>query len=194
MRNWISTLSGLRFDFDEPSSDQVDLDDIAVALGNTCRWGGHVRHFYSVAEHAVLVAGLVTYAGGDAWLALAALHHDDHEAYIGDWPTPLKNAVKAAAPGVYEGFTAKADAAICEKLGIDPSLLHHDMVVAGDQLALVYEAVALKPNAGPLGGIDDWRPTVEDAQQKVFGYKPEDATELYLHAHQTLVRETSFLP
>jgi 5'-deoxynucleotidase YfbR-like HD superfamily hydrolase len=59
------------------------------ALAKICRFGAQTKHFYSVAQHALLVRRLVLDAGHDD-LELIALHHDSHEAFVGDLPTPLK--------------------------------------------------------------------------------------------------------
>ena len=39
----------------DPIPEEVHLEDIAHALSMQCRWGGHVRQFYSVAQHCLLV-------------------------------------------------------------------------------------------------------------------------------------------
>jgi 5'-deoxynucleotidase YfbR-like HD superfamily hydrolase len=75
----------------DPDPDQLDPDDIARALANQCRFGGHSRAFYSVAQHSVLVSRLVEERGGDAEDVFAALMHDASEAYLGDMPHPLKH-------------------------------------------------------------------------------------------------------
>jgi len=54
----------------------VELETIAHALANTCRFNGHTPRFYSVAEHAVRVSYFAWMVGGPR-LALLALHHDD---------------------------------------------------------------------------------------------------------------------
>src|SRR5215217_5777345 len=102
MSHVLTTNSGIRFDLDAPTAAMVSVDDIAVALGNTCRFGGHSRHFYSVAEHAMLVRYLVRKGGETPAVQLAALHHDSHEYVLGDVPTPLKWKIMHDAPGVWE--------------------------------------------------------------------------------------------
>jgi hypothetical protein len=75
----------------DPDPDQLDAGDIARALANLCRFGGHSRVFYSVAQHCVIVSQLVEQGGGDVEDAFAALMHDATEAYLGDMPHPLKH-------------------------------------------------------------------------------------------------------
>ncbi len=69
----------------------LDPDDIARALANVCRFGGHTRAFYSVAQHSVIVSELVQERGGDVEDVFAALMHDATEAYLGDMPHPIKH-------------------------------------------------------------------------------------------------------
>lgn len=51
--DWMQTRSGQKFWPLDPRPDEVVLEDIAHALSNTCRFAGHCRTFYSVAEHSV---------------------------------------------------------------------------------------------------------------------------------------------
>jgi len=53
------TLSGRVLDLRRPTPDQIFPLDIAHALGNICVLGGHTRRFYSMAEHAIDVAGIL---------------------------------------------------------------------------------------------------------------------------------------
>lgn len=87
----IQTFSGLRFNPFVPDPDQIVIEDIAQSLANQCRFGGHCRKFYSVAQHSCLLADLVAKEGGDVTMQLWALLHDAAEAYLVDLPHPLKH-------------------------------------------------------------------------------------------------------
>src|SRR5689334_25068051 len=76
--------SGAWFDFAAPHDSPFTIEDIAHGLANICRYSGQCRRFYSVAEHALLVAE--TAAGFE----LEALMHDAAEAFLGDITRPLK--------------------------------------------------------------------------------------------------------
>jgi len=83
--SWIQTHTGLAFDVLAPHSCDIRIEDIAHALSNLCRFGGHCGRFYSVAEHSVHVSHLVP-----PKFALEALMHDASEAYCVDLPRPIK--------------------------------------------------------------------------------------------------------
>lgn len=83
--DWIQTATGKQFWPIDPRPHEVCIEDIAHALSMLCRFGGHCRRFYSVAEHSVLLARAAT-AGNKLW----ALMHDASEAYLVDVPRPLK--------------------------------------------------------------------------------------------------------
>jgi hypothetical protein len=87
---WIGTATGAAFNVMDPRVEDVRLNDIASALSKQCRYAGHCRRFYSVAEHSVHVAH---HTSGGAKLKLAALLHDASEAYLVDIPRPIKNAM-----------------------------------------------------------------------------------------------------
>lgn len=80
------TYSGAFFDFQDPEGtiDAIPFYDIAYALGNIPRFGGHAYR-WSVLQHSVLVAHLCP-----APLKRAGLMHDAHEAFVGDVQTPMK--------------------------------------------------------------------------------------------------------
>lgn len=81
---WIMTASGRKFYPLAPNCEQLALYDIAHALSMQCRWNGHTRVFYSVAQHCVLMSELCHAHPAEA------LMHDASEAYISDVPKPVK--------------------------------------------------------------------------------------------------------
>jgi len=72
-----------------PRVADINIKDIAHALGNKCRYTGHCREFYSIAQHSVIVSELV-----DRRLALAGLLHDSSEYLLPDVSTPVKPRLK----------------------------------------------------------------------------------------------------
>jgi hypothetical protein len=100
--DWIQTRTGVKFHLLDTRPEDFSIEDIAHALANQCRFTGHTRKFYSVAEHSVRVATLVAskypnstyFAGGKLRgprdLVYAALMHDASEAYITDVARPFK--------------------------------------------------------------------------------------------------------
>ena len=84
---WIQTFSGLKMHPLDPSPDEISLIDIAHALANICRYTGHCKEFFSVAQHSVYVS---VYASPEN--ALWGLLHDASEAYLCDVARPVKRS------------------------------------------------------------------------------------------------------
>jgi len=108
-RDPVNVYSGERIiDVANLQVDDVDIDEIALALAHLCRYNGHMKSFYSVAEHCIYVSKRVELmalkmgatpeqAQADA---LAGLMHDAAEAYIGDIVYPLKHS------GMFDDYLA----------------------------------------------------------------------------------------
>ena len=83
----IMTFTGKKFYYLDVKPDDICIEDIAHALSNTCRYNGHCKNFYSVAEHSILCCDR-----GSNWLCkIWGLLHDAAEAYIGDLVSPFKH-------------------------------------------------------------------------------------------------------
>src|SRR6201989_2979263 len=124
---YLQTVSGRCVNPFDPDPHQIDAGDIARALANQCRFGGHCRVFYSVAQHAVIVSELVEQRGGDAEDVFAALMHDAAEAYLGDMPHPLKH--RSPLGTAFKSADAHLEAAIRDRFGIRadvPEIKHAD--------------------------------------------------------------------
>ena len=117
---FLQTVSGRRVNPFDPDPSQLDVEDIARALANVCRFGGHSRAFYSVAQHSVIVSELVEQRGGDAEDVFAALMHDAAEAYLGDMPHPLKHRSPLGA--AFKDAEDHLERALRERFGIKPDV------------------------------------------------------------------------
>jgi hypothetical protein len=89
--SWLTTFTGHRFYPTEPDVRKIDIRDIAHALSNQCRFAGHSKWHYSVAQHSVLVAQILREDGHDSRVQLRGLLHDAAEAYLTDIPSPIKH-------------------------------------------------------------------------------------------------------
>ena len=87
---WMQTISGRRVYPARLRVEDIDIEDIAHALSGMCRFAGHCKHFYGVAQHSVLVAEYVMARKRPLNEARWALLHDASEAYLGDITWPLK--------------------------------------------------------------------------------------------------------
>ncbi|MBS1886986.1 MAG: hypothetical protein JSU06_07335 [Actinobacteria bacterium] len=94
----IQTVSGRWVDPLAPDPGSIDIGDIAQALANQCRFGGHARRFYSVAQHSAIVSDVCGERGASADEGLVALLHDAGEAYLVDLPHPIKHRSDLGPP------------------------------------------------------------------------------------------------
>lgn len=141
---WIQTYTGRRWNLLGPRSDDVDPDDLARALSNLCRFGGHVRKFYSVAEHLVRCHDFLEARSAPPALCLAGLLHDAHEAYLGDIVSPLKMAGEALLAGTAGAQALRAlqrshDEAIAAWAGIGADTFETPEVDFADRSLLATE-------------------------------------------------------
>ena len=128
---WLLTHSGGQWWPTDPRPEDCRLEDVAHALAHLCRYVGHVRRFYSVAEHSVHVSYMVPKE-----LALEALLHDAAEAYIADIPRPLKRALPD-----YQRIERLNDLAVRTAFGLPHE--EHPVVKEADTRILKTEALCL---------------------------------------------------
>lgn len=95
----IRTYSGEYIDVVQIKPEQIFIEDIAISLSRICRFGNYTKRFYSVAEHSIWCynKGVELYPD-DTALHLRLLLHDAHEAYLGDWVTPMVDAIDNLYP------------------------------------------------------------------------------------------------
>lgn len=136
MNKYIQTFTGRSISYTHLESNDYDIADIAVALSRTCRYSGHCKRFYSVAEHSVYLSLIVPEAD-----ALAALMHDATEAYMCDIPAPLKSMLPD-----YQAIELRMLASIFAQLGSQYPL--PNIVKEMDTQLLRWEAKQLLADSG----------------------------------------------
>lgn len=169
--------------------EDADIETIAHALSNVGRFNGHLREFYSVAQHSVHVAERVillrdqsprTIITGGAKLALRALLHDASEAYIADVSRPVKHAKGMEQYRVIEGTI---QGAIYECFGVGSvDLIEHDNILShADNELLALEAQQ-------LGGWDItlWNIPMPRWQRMLCPQPPKVAEEMFLQMFEEL--------
>lgn len=134
---WIQTSTGRRVDLLRPDPDQIDPVDIAHALSNQCRFNGHCKRFYSVAEHSLLGA---TATLPDRELARYFLLHDATEAYLGDIVSPLKGLLPS-----YEELEHDLWLVIAVRFGLHPRMPDEIKEIDRRMLATEREQVMSPP-------------------------------------------------
>lgn len=115
-RSWIQTFTGKKFYPLDPDPAQIDILDIAHSLAMQCRFNGHVKQFYSVAQHSVLLAKHFKRRGDELIYQKYALLHDASEAYLCDIPGPLKGL---SAFAFYRQAEERLQAMIYRTFGLD---------------------------------------------------------------------------
>ena len=121
------------FNFLAPDESIISIGMIARALSRICRFGGHTKQFYSVAQHCVLASHLV-----EPQHALAALLHDAAEAFVGDMPSPLKRLCPE-----YRAIEKRVHQSIFTKFGLPAEL--HPQIKWADLVLLKTEQRDLMP-------------------------------------------------
>lgn len=113
----IQTFSGAYVDPLDLKVTDVRLEDIASSLAQQPRWSGHGAWPYSVAQHSLNVAAIVSdQPDADAAATLRALLHDASECYLVDIPRPVKHA--SAFGALYRVMEATVQATIFEAFGL----------------------------------------------------------------------------
>jgi hypothetical protein len=163
--DWMQTFTGRAFYPMAPYPQDVDPIDIAHALSLICRYGGHVKVFYSVAEHCVLMSYAVAPEN-----ALWALLHDATEAYVGDMIRPLKRMMPA-----YRAAEDRLADVIADRFGI-PRICPDEVKRADLRILHDERDVLMVDPPQSWGSLDGLTPLGVD----VMGWAPEYAERQYL--------------
>lgn len=175
----ILTRSGHYFDLADPQPDMVRIEDIAHALAHLCRFTGHTRVLYTVAQHSTHVSGTCP-----KHLALQGLLHDATEAYVGDIASPLK----AMLPD-YQAIEARVWLAIAERFGLpaelDPAIKDADLAM------LTAERIYLMPRTPEPWPCEITHPP---RVKFVLPQPPKLAREMFLARFEALTQAEDMNP
>ncbi|KKN21674.1 hypothetical protein LCGC14_0923020 [marine sediment metagenome] len=183
--NHIATYTGKSFDLLNPKPEMVCIEDIAHSLAYQCRYTGHTRQFYSVAQHCVLMAENTELPGDP----MVKLLHDAAEAYIGDIAKPWKNLLfvgNFGAPHLpavpVHKFEQRIQDVVGLALGID--LPYSAEVKESDIRMMATEVRDLMPVMPPSfeWGIDVSNPVAEI----IIPWLPEPSEEIFLAMYRLL--------
>lgn len=166
--NYIETYSGIKFDFLEPTPEQISIVDIAHSLGMQCRYTGHCNRFYSIAEHSLLVSDLCP----DEY-KLYGLLHDSSEAYLTDVASPVKPFLQN-----YKMMECKVMNAIVEKYDLSDHF--PEEVHLADMRALQIEIRQLMHSRGEGWSINKVLTDEPPKVPPVKCYTPAEATMKFL--------------
>lgn len=170
MIEWIQTYTGKQFYPLSPRVEDIDVRDISHALAMQCRFNGHCRTFYSVAEHSVRVSHVVP-----AEHALWGLLHDAAEAYLTDLPKPVKQQTP-----LFIELEDKLLRVILEHSGLTWPMPAE--VAAADEALLATEARDLM--AAPPA---DWQLGEHPLDERIEPVSPSEAERLYLARFNALM-------
>lgn len=170
---WILTQSGQQLDLLRPNASMIKPADIAHALSRLCRFNGHTRAHYSVAQHSLIVASLVLVEH-----QLVALLRDATEAYIGDMTRPLKALMLE-----YRYVEDQIWLALCDRFDIQIDL--PGCVKQADMVALATERRDLMPEHP---GEWDCLRGVQPMKETIVPYSAESASLMFFSRLMNLMQ------
>jgi hypothetical protein len=116
----------------------AEIGEVAHSLSRICRFNGHTEATYSVAQHSLLVAQVVAETHPD--LAVVALLHDAHEAFLGDLSRPIKQLLRSLCGASFDTLEQSMQhQVISSLLGCDVPTALPDVILAADELLLTHE-------------------------------------------------------
>ena len=172
---WFQTFTGIKFDPRKATAKDIFIEDIGHALSQYCRFGGHTRHFYSVAQHVCLCHD---YMPAQPVLRLQALLHDASEAYLGDVVKPLKIVLHD-----YLKIEKRLERIIMKRFGLPYPILPQVKHVDLDALATERRDLVRPGHVWPhIVGIEPWPETI-------MPWAPAVAKEQFLSRFYALAKQ-----
>lgn len=174
----MSTITGHFFDLANPADSRIDIVQIALALSKLCRYTGHTRSHYSVAQHSVIVSHAVP-----PHLAMQGLLHDAAEAFTGDISAPVKRLVPE-----FKALERRIEESIFPRLGIPvdlaPEVKEADILVRRTELRDLLTWPVVDEH-------DDWRDvrTGPVLSYRIAALPDDKAAQLFMDRYYQLLAD-----
>lgn len=183
----IQTYTGRKFWPLDPRPEDVCIEDIAHALSLKCRFGGHCKQFYSVAQHSVLVCNTLNANGGrrSPELLMQGLMHDAAEAYMPDIASPIKDSIFVRIGSTYADIRIieyRISTAIWKVLGIPNTYITDIEIIKKADLAMLHrERLEL------MHGGFEWEGLVEPpSNEQILTIAPWESERWFLDTYESL--------
>ena len=171
------------------SVTDIDFEALAHVLANCCRRGGHMRHYHSLAAHAVIVSEEIEALDGldgedRRTLALHALIAGAASAWFrGVAPLEGEGAGSARAADRIARLAAGIEAAVREAAGLDPVLDEEraELLRLVDRMAAAAESRDLLEDGAAGAGI-----AFPPLKRRIRPLPPDKAAEAWLNRFRAL--------
>lgn len=144
---YIITFTGRKFNLLEPRLEDLNFEDIAHSQAMQCRWTGHSKHHYSIAQHGYYCSVL-----GPEETALWNLLHDGSESYIGDMNRPLKHYTDAGE--AYRKVEWPIQNLVYNAAGLFAPLNEHGEIIEPKSVKIADEAMLYAEQAQLLPPVE----------------------------------------
>ena len=180
--NWIQSFSGGQFFPLDPKMEEINIRDIAHSLSLICRFNGHCKTMYSVAEHSIRVVDIVrklNRRAKNSYVELYALLHDAAEAYIGDICRPTKQMLPKIKEieddimkVIMDSFKLTQKTTNCDFI---LSKINYETIKRADDIMLATEQRDLMQRC-------DWNWTLSEQpdDEIIIPYSSQDAERLFI--------------
>jgi|AntRauTorcE11897_2_1112592.scaffolds.fasta_scaffold13745_4 5'-deoxynucleotidase YfbR-like HD superfamily hydrolase len=175
----------------KPKQSNIDIEEIAESLSNTCRFNGHCKLFYSVAEHSLNTLKLGEFLAGEDLQKLTPqeqlqfLLHDATEAYVGDLIKPLKNLIP-----LFEEIENRFWKVIAKKYKVPVEW--HPLLDRADKTCYAIEATHLRKGETFVRALED---VPYDLHPKylekipIWGYSHQVAKNKFLATYASIIKQ-----
>ena len=183
--NTMATYTGRRVNPLALKPEDIDIRDIAHALSQICRFNGHCKRFYSVAEHSWLVSRIAARevaklhgagVGESAEVAACGLLHDAGEAYLGDIIRPLRCRQQYK---LIDELQENVQAQLFAHFGVHD----YDIVHTVDRKLVLVEGAQLFPNDV---SVQQFPATQKYSEWHVGMMSPDEAEDAFLARFKAL--------